>query len=79
MSMLLPEVKDMIRRWCKRALLCTLWFAAMYVTWSQLTNLTVEDVIEYEQRQLPVHDSEVKQLQLQSKQQIDDKGDGDAG
>lgn len=51
----------------------------MYVTWSQLTNLTVEDVIEYEQRQLPVHDSEGKQLQLQSKQQIDDKGDGDAG
>jgi len=69
----------MILRWCKRMLLGTLWLAAMYVTWSQLTNLTVEDVMKYEQRQLPVHDSGLKQLHLPSKQQIDDKGNGDAG
>ncbi|MEC0301863.1 hypothetical protein [Terribacillus saccharophilus] len=44
----------------------------MYVTWSQLTNLTAEDVIQYEQRQLPVRDFGSKQLHLQLKQQIDD-------
>ncbi|WP_217988203.1 hypothetical protein [Terribacillus saccharophilus] len=70
--MLLPEVKDMIRRWCIRALLCTLWLTAMYVTWSQLTNLTAEDVIQFEQRQLPARDFGSKQLHLQLKQQIDD-------
>ncbi|WP_257000997.1 hypothetical protein [Terribacillus saccharophilus] len=44
----------------------------MYVTWSQLTNLTAEDVIQFEQRQLPARDFGSKQLHLQLKQQIDD-------
>lgn len=65
--------------WCKRIMLTALWLTAMYMTWSQLTNLTAEDVIQYKQRELPVSDSVVKQLHLQSKQQVDDKRNGDAG
>jgi hypothetical protein len=65
-------------RWCKRTVLFMLLCTAMYVTWSQLTNLTVQDVIKYEQQPVQVKELVSKQVHLPSKQQVNDEGNSNA-
>ncbi|SNZ05901.1 hypothetical protein SAMN05421503_1069 [Terribacillus aidingensis] len=66
-------------RWCKRIILCMLLCTAMYVTWSQLTNLTVQDVITYEQQPVQVKKLVLKEVHLRSKQQVNDEGNSNPG